>query len=87
MSQRLFLKIVQGITNYNVHPVPEPFKFFRSRPDATGNISIHPILKFMAAICQLAYGTTPDAFDEYLQIGKCCSCDSLDHFTKCIWDL
>nr|GEV52932.1 putative zinc finger, CCHC-type [Tanacetum cinerariifolium] len=36
---------------------------------------------------QLAYGTTPDAFDEYLQIAKRCSRECLDNFTKCIYIL
>ncbi|GJX46113.1 putative nuclease HARBI1 isoform X2 [Tanacetum coccineum] len=32
----------------------------------------------------MAYGTSPDAFDEYLQIAECTSRECLDHFTKCI---
>nr|GFA41832.1 nucleotide-binding, alpha-beta plait [Tanacetum cinerariifolium] len=42
----------------------------RVRPDATGRMSLNVIMKFTVAICQLAYGTTPDAFDEYLQMRK-----------------
>ncbi|GJY95437.1 RNA-directed DNA polymerase, eukaryota [Tanacetum coccineum] len=40
----------------------------RQRIDALGRNSIGPILKITSVIRQLAYGTTPDAFDEYLQI-------------------
>nr|GFB42974.1 phospholipid-transporting ATPase 1 [Tanacetum cinerariifolium] len=40
----------------------------RFRPDATGRMSLSVIMKRTAAIRQLAYGTTPDAFDEYLQM-------------------
>nr|GEV11228.1 nucleotide-binding, alpha-beta plait [Tanacetum cinerariifolium] len=40
----------------------------RVRPDATGRMSLSVIMKCTAAIRQLAYGTTPDAFDEYLQM-------------------
>nr|GEW55987.1 reverse transcriptase domain-containing protein [Tanacetum cinerariifolium] len=43
---------------------------FRVRPDATGRMSLSVIMKCTAAIRQLAYGTTPDAFDEYLQMSK-----------------
>ncbi|GJR90371.1 ALP1-like protein isoform X1 [Tanacetum coccineum] len=32
----------------------------------------------------MAYGTAPDAFDEYLQIAERTSRECLDHFTKCI---
>ncbi|GKB67446.1 ALP1-like protein isoform X1 [Tanacetum coccineum] len=39
----------------------------RVRPDATGRMSLSVIMKCTTAIRQLAYGTTPDAFDEYLQ--------------------
>ncbi|GJY60352.1 RNA-directed DNA polymerase, eukaryota [Tanacetum coccineum] len=42
----------------------------RQRYDACGRLSIGPILKCTSAIRQLAYGTAPDAFDEYLQIAK-----------------
>nr|GEW16054.1 hypothetical protein [Tanacetum cinerariifolium] len=38
------------------------------RPDATGRVSLSVIMKYTAVIRQLAYGTTPDAFDEYLQM-------------------
>nr|GEX19554.1 hypothetical protein [Tanacetum cinerariifolium] len=40
----------------------------RQRHDATGRLSIGLILKSTSDIRQLAYGTAPDAFDEYLQI-------------------
>ncbi|GKC59675.1 ALP1-like protein isoform X1 [Tanacetum coccineum] len=34
------------------------------------------IMKCTSTICQLTYGTSPDAFDEYLQMGKHCARDS-----------
>ncbi|GKA22848.1 ALP1-like protein isoform X1 [Tanacetum coccineum] len=40
----------------------------RVQPDATGRMSLSVIMKCTTAIRQLAYGTTPDAFDEYLQM-------------------
>ncbi|GJR82228.1 RNA-directed DNA polymerase, eukaryota [Tanacetum coccineum] len=42
----------------------------RQRNDATDRLSIGPILKCTSAIRRLAYGTAPDAFDEYLQIAE-----------------
>ncbi|GJV23163.1 RNA-directed DNA polymerase, eukaryota [Tanacetum coccineum] len=59
----------------------------RSRFDATGRNSIGPILKCTSAIRQMAYDTSPDAFDEYLQIAERTSRECLDHFTKCIHKL
>nr|GFC23688.1 nucleotide-binding, alpha-beta plait [Tanacetum cinerariifolium] len=49
-------------------PLLDHFNFFRVRPDATGRMSLSVIKKCTTAIRQLAYGTTPDAFDEYLQM-------------------
>ncbi|GJU61793.1 ALP1-like protein isoform X1 [Tanacetum coccineum] len=42
-------------------------RYFRVRIDAIGRNSIGPILKCTSAIRQMAYDTSPDAFDEYLQ--------------------
>ncbi|GKF42072.1 hypothetical protein Tco_0125414, partial [Tanacetum coccineum] len=66
MSSRLFNKILNDILSYDVQPLPEYFSYFRSRLNATGRNSIGPILKCTSAIRQMAYGTVPDAFDEYL---------------------
>ncbi|GJR53575.1 reverse transcriptase domain-containing protein [Tanacetum coccineum] len=49
-------------------PLPKHFKFFKVRTDAMGRMSLSIIMKCTAAIHQLAYGNTPDAFDEYLQM-------------------
>nr|GEU48153.1 hypothetical protein [Tanacetum cinerariifolium] len=54
------------------------------RLDATGRMSLSVIMKCTAAIRQLAYGTTPDAFDEYLQMSERTARDSLTNFNKCI---
>ncbi|GKE53111.1 ALP1-like protein isoform X1, partial [Tanacetum coccineum] len=45
-------------------------RYFRVRIDAIGRNSIALILKCTSAIRQMAYGTAPDAFDEYLQIAE-----------------
>ncbi|GJU84251.1 hypothetical protein Tco_1291797 [Tanacetum coccineum] len=70
MSSRLFNKILNDILSYDVQPLPKYFSYFRSRLDATGRNSIGSILKCTSAIRQMAYGTSPDAFDEYLQIAE-----------------
>ncbi|GJR58896.1 hypothetical protein Tco_1501058 [Tanacetum coccineum] len=70
MRRKLFLKIVKCISTYEADPLPDHFNFFRVRPDATGRMSLSVIMKCTAAIRQLAYGTTPDAFDEYLQMSE-----------------
>ncbi|GKC67982.1 RNA-directed DNA polymerase, eukaryota [Tanacetum coccineum] len=87
MSSTLFAKIVNDITSYDARPLPEYFCYFRQRIDALGRNSIGSILKITSAIRQLAYGTAPNAFDEYLQIVERCSRECLDNFTKCIYIL
>ncbi|GKC32789.1 hypothetical protein Tco_1040083 [Tanacetum coccineum] len=85
MSSRLFNKILNDILSYDVQPLPEYFSYFRSRLDATGRNSIDPILKCTSAIRQMAYDTSSDAFDEYLQIVERTSRECLDHLLSHIW--
>ncbi|GJU27682.1 putative nuclease HARBI1 [Tanacetum coccineum] len=87
MSRRLFLKIVKGISTYEADPLPKRFKFFKVRANCTGRMSLSVIMKCTAAIRQLAYGTTPDAFDEYLQMSKRTARDCILNFNMCIIDL
>ncbi|GJY67326.1 RNA-directed DNA polymerase, eukaryota [Tanacetum coccineum] len=87
MSSTHFAQIVNDITSYDAQPLPEYIRFFRKGYDATGRASIGPILKCTSVIHQLAYGTAPDGFDEYLQIAERCSRECLDNFTKCIYIL
>ncbi|GJZ32819.1 putative nuclease HARBI1 [Tanacetum coccineum] len=87
MRRKLFLKIVKGISTYEADPLPDHFNFFRVRPDATGRMSLSVIMKCTAAIRQLAYGNTPDAFDEYLQMSERTARDCLTNFNKCIISL
>ncbi|GJT04236.1 ALP1-like protein isoform X1 [Tanacetum coccineum] len=77
-SSTLFNKIVNNILSYDVELIPEYFAYFKPRYDATGRLSIGPILKCTSVIRQLAYGTAPDAFDEYLQIAERTSRECLD---------
>nr|GEW97430.1 hypothetical protein [Tanacetum cinerariifolium] len=46
-------------------------EFFREKEDCIGKLEISPLIKCTSAIRQLAYGTVPDALDEYLQTGRC----------------
>nr|GEV52219.1 hypothetical protein [Tanacetum cinerariifolium] len=86
-SSTLFAQIVNDITSYDAQPLSEYFRFFRKGYDATGRASIGPVLKCTSVIRQSAYGTAPDAFDEYLQIVERCSRECFDNFTKCIYIL
>ncbi|GJZ75260.1 hypothetical protein Tco_0639725 [Tanacetum coccineum] len=69
---------LKGIETYieTVDLFPAHFDFFRVRPDATGQPSFNVIMKCTSAIRQLAYDVTPDALDEYLQMGDHCARDS-----------
>ena len=87
MSRKLFLEIVKGIESYTSDPLRSHFQFFSQAPDCAGRMSISVIRKFTAAIRQLAYNTSPYAFDEYLQMGEHTSRDCLDNFNKCVIDL
>ncbi|GKC87246.1 transcription elongation factor SPT6 [Tanacetum coccineum] len=89
MNRELFLEIVQGIENYiqTVNPLPKHFQFFTIRYDCTGLKSFSVIMKCTSAIRQLAYGTTSDALDEYLQMGAHCARDCLDYFCMCVMNL
>ncbi|GJZ45106.1 ALP1-like protein [Tanacetum coccineum] len=86
MSRKLFLEIVAGIETYIQivdHLLPYS-DFFRVRPDATGQPSFSVIMKCISALRQLAYDVTPDALDEYLQMGDHCAHDCLYIFTMCV---
>ncbi|XP_071704378.1 uncharacterized protein [Rutidosis leptorrhynchoides] len=87
MSRQLFLRIVEGISNFNSTNIPEYFLFFRERLDATGRQSLTILQKCTAAIRQMAYGTTPDLFDEYIKIGEKTAALCLDYFCKCVFHL
>ncbi|GJT63166.1 ALP1-like protein [Tanacetum coccineum] len=65
MSRSLFTGIVEELTLQ--------CEFFREKEDCTGKLGISPLIKCTSAIRQLAYGTVPDALDEYLQMGNATS--------------
>nr|GFB23530.1 protein ALP1-like [Tanacetum cinerariifolium] len=87
MSRNLFLRIVNDILSYTANPLPQHFHFFTSRLDCTGRMSISALMKCRAAIRQFAYGSTADAFDEYLQMSEHTARDALFFFNLCIIEL
>ncbi|GKE86994.1 hypothetical protein Tco_1564469 [Tanacetum coccineum] len=87
MSRKFFLKIVNGISSYTADPLPQHFHFFTSRLDCTGRMSISALMKCTTVIRQMAYGSTPDAFDEYLQMSEYTARDALFFFNMCIIEL
>ncbi|XP_071741349.1 uncharacterized protein [Rutidosis leptorrhynchoides] len=87
MSRELFLRIIEGISNFNSNDIPDYFMFFRERPDATGRQSLTILQKCTAAIRQMAYGTTPDLHDEYIKIGEKTAALCLDNFCRCVFHL
>nr|GEU61911.1 nucleotide-binding, alpha-beta plait [Tanacetum cinerariifolium] len=50
-------------------------------------MSISALMKCTAAICQFAYGSTTDEFDEYLQMSEHTARDALFLFNMCIIEL
>ncbi|XP_071694284.1 protein ALP1-like [Rutidosis leptorrhynchoides] len=84
MRIELFLRISQGISNFDSHDTPEHFRFFRERFDAIGRPTFTILQKMTSALRQLAYGTATDMFDEYLKMSEQTSILCLDNFYKCI---
>nr|GEW42984.1 RNA-directed DNA polymerase, eukaryota [Tanacetum cinerariifolium] len=68
MRRKLGLRIVNDILSYTANPLPQHFHFFTSRLDCTSRMSISALMKCTTAIRQFAFGSTADAFDEYLQM-------------------
>nr|GFD33846.1 hypothetical protein [Tanacetum cinerariifolium] len=60
---------------------------FTSRLDCTGRMSISALMKCTAVIRQFTYGSTADAFDEYLQMSEHTARDALFFFNMCIIEL
>nr|GEV86448.1 hypothetical protein [Tanacetum cinerariifolium] len=50
-------------------------------------MNISALMKCTVAICQFAYGSTADAFDEYLQMSEHTARDALFFFNMCIIEL
>nr|XP_043630217.1 protein ALP1-like [Erigeron canadensis] len=89
MPKEMFLRIVNDIYNFDaVQPLPPHFAFFHNAPtDAVGRPTLNIFQKCTSAIRQLAYGSTVDQLDEYLEMGAQTSADSLNSFYKCVVQL
>ncbi|GJZ87983.1 hypothetical protein Tco_0659765, partial [Tanacetum coccineum] len=79
MSQRLFTRLVQEISDHD--------PYFQVRPDCSGRIGISALVKCTSAIHQMAYDTVPDALDEYLQLATTTSHENLVHFCNAVMEL
>ncbi|XP_076960414.1 uncharacterized protein LOC143636799 [Bidens hawaiensis] len=75
MSRQLFLRIVGDLER--------DYAFFQQRKDARGKPGFSPMQKCTAAIRQLAYRTTSDAMEEYLQMSKTLGREALHPFCEC----
>nr|XP_043612088.1 uncharacterized protein LOC122583779 [Erigeron canadensis] len=89
MPKEMFLRTVNDIYNFDVvQPLPPHFAFFHNAPtDAVGRPTLNIFQKCTSAIRQLAYGSTADQLDEYLEMGAQTSADSLNSFCKCVVQL
>ncbi|KAJ9560123.1 hypothetical protein OSB04_005283 [Centaurea solstitialis] len=74
MSRNLFIRIVYDL--YTRYP------YFQQQYDATGLPGLSPYQKCTAAIRQLAYGITGDAWDDYVRMGESTARKCLNHFVE-----
>ncbi|KAJ9540766.1 hypothetical protein OSB04_027272 [Centaurea solstitialis] len=70
MRKDLFIRIVNDLSTR--------YPYFRQHYDAAGCPGFSPLQKCTAAIRQLAYGITGNAFDEYLRMGATTTGDCLN---------
>ncbi|XP_058725623.1 uncharacterized protein LOC131596903 [Vicia villosa] len=74
MHRHLFLRIVETLGNHD--------EYFQMRVDATGKMGLSPLQKCTSAICMLAYGSSADIVDEYVQIGESTAIECLERFVR-----
>ena len=72
MSRRLFLRIANDLANHD--------QFFTQRSDARGRIGFTTLQKCTSAMRQIGYGTSHDAWDEYLRMSARTSRECLYRF-------
>jgi hypothetical protein len=56
--------------------------YFTMRVDATGRRGLSPLQKCTVAIRMLAYGSSADSVDDYVQIGETTTMECLDKFVR-----
>ncbi|GJZ19540.1 hypothetical protein Tco_0556130 [Tanacetum coccineum] len=79
MSRRLFTCLVQEISDH--------YPYFQVRHNCSRRIRLFALVKCTFAIHQMAYGTVPDALEEYLQMGATTARDNLVHFCNAVMEL
>lgn len=67
--ERVF-RVTREITNRLLTICQASDSFFREREDATGRRPICPKVKILMGLKLLAYGVSPSAFQDYLQMGE-----------------
>nr|XP_043621588.1 uncharacterized protein LOC122593263 [Erigeron canadensis] len=89
MPKEMFLRIVNDIHHFNaIQPLPKHFAFFHdAATDVTGRPSLNIFQKCTSVVLQLAYASTADQLDEYLEMGSQTSADSFNYFCKCLVQL
>lgn len=78
MRRELFNRIVEGVEKQD--------SYFEQRQDARKVWGFTARQKCTAAIRQLAYGASPDSYDEYLQMAESTGMESLKRFCKAVID-
>ncbi|XP_071713023.1 uncharacterized protein [Rutidosis leptorrhynchoides] len=87
MQPQLFERIISGIRDCTINPLPAHFAYFRHSYDAIGRQSFNIYQKCTSALRQLAYGTAGDMWDQYLHMSEQTSLNCLDNFCLCVTDL
>ncbi|XP_076905869.1 uncharacterized protein LOC143561770 [Bidens hawaiensis] len=75
LIKELFKKIANDLEAYH--------SFFRQSMDARGRRGLTTYQKCTAALRQMGYGTTSDAWDEYLRMSERTTLESMCKFCKC----
>jgi hypothetical protein len=74
MSKELFLKIVNSVSAHE--------QYFTQRPDCTGKMGATATQKVTAVLKVLVYGTTADAFDDYVRLSETTINEAVRLFVK-----
>jgi hypothetical protein len=76
MSQKLFLKIVYALRDYN--------SYFRYKLDCTGMAGFSVLQKCTVAMRMLAYGAPGDSTDDYLRMAESTAFDCFYRFCRAV---
>jgi hypothetical protein len=74
MCCHVFLWLVDALIKHD--------EYFVQKRDSAGILRLSPLQKVTAAVCQLAYGASPDAVDDYVCIGESTALESLKWFCR-----